>query len=110
MGARRPDTHPPGQMAPGQMIQALVVFALPQRAYTFAVRVAPGTRVGAAIASSGLFEQLPRLKDQPLEVGIFGRPCTLQDPVRPGDRIEIYRPLQEDPKAARRQRAAAQRH
>jgi hypothetical protein len=38
-------------------------------------------------------------------VGIFGEIAGLQDPVRDGDRVEIYRPLLADPKEARRRRA-----
>ncbi len=38
-------------------------------------------------------------------VGIFGEPCSRTDIPRDGDRIEIYRPLGQDPKQARRDRA-----
>ena len=39
------------------------------------------------------------------KVGIFSKQRELQDVVQAGDRIEIYRPLLIDPKAARRLRA-----
>jgi putative ubiquitin-RnfH superfamily antitoxin RatB of RatAB toxin-antitoxin module len=39
-------------------------------------------------------------------VGIFSRLVTLNQRLQARDRIEIYRPLQADPKAARRERAA----
>lgn len=38
-------------------------------------------------------------------VGIFGEACTRERRLAPGDRIELYRPLRVDPKAARRARA-----
>ena len=38
-------------------------------------------------------------------VGIWGRSCSLDATVRAGDRVEIYRPLQIDPKEVRRLRA-----
>jgi len=38
------------------------------------------------------------------ELGIWGRRCGAQQPVREGDRIEIYRALRVDPKVARRER------
>ncbi len=38
------------------------------------------------------------------EVGIWGRVTTPDATVQDGDRIEIYRPLQVDPKIARRER------
>ncbi|HTX25100.1 MAG TPA: RnfH family protein [Steroidobacteraceae bacterium] len=37
-------------------------------------------------------------------VGIFGEPCGRSDIPRDGDRIEIYRPLAQDPKQTRRER------
>jgi uncharacterized protein len=40
-------------------------------------------------------------------VGIWGRKVPLDQVLQPGDRLEIYRPLQVDPKEARRQRYAA---
>ena len=38
-------------------------------------------------------------------VGIFGEPCDRDATPREGDRIELYRPLLNDPKRARRERA-----
>lgn len=45
---------------------------------------------------------LARLPFMP--VGIWGRKVALTQQVQAGDRIELYRPLQVDPKVARRQR------
>jgi putative ubiquitin-RnfH superfamily antitoxin RatB of RatAB toxin-antitoxin module len=44
-----------------------------------------------------------------LRLGIWGKPKTLDTPLRERDRIEIYRPLLVDPKEARRQRYRKQR-
>ncbi len=38
-------------------------------------------------------------------VGIYGRPCSREQIAADGDRIELYRGLQFDPRAARRARA-----
>lgn len=38
--------------------------------------------------------------------GVFGRVVAADTPLADGDRLELYLPLQVDPKAARRQRAA----
>jgi putative ubiquitin-RnfH superfamily antitoxin RatB of RatAB toxin-antitoxin module len=38
-------------------------------------------------------------------IGIFGEPCERDQILREGDRVELYRPLAVDPKAARRARA-----
>ncbi len=40
-------------------------------------------------------------------LGVFGRAVTADTPLADGDRLELYLPLQVDPKTARRQRAAA---
>jgi putative ubiquitin-RnfH superfamily antitoxin RatB of RatAB toxin-antitoxin module len=42
-------------------------------------------------------------------VGIHGKLATLATPLCDADRVEILRPLQADPKEARRQRAARRR-
>jgi putative ubiquitin-RnfH superfamily antitoxin RatB of RatAB toxin-antitoxin module len=42
-------------------------------------------------------------------VGIFGEVCSRDRRLQDGDRVELYRPLQIDPKSARRARAAAVR-
>ena len=38
-------------------------------------------------------------------VGVFGRVCARQTPLSYGDRVEIYRPLSQDPRSRRRSRA-----
>lgn len=40
-------------------------------------------------------------------LGVFGRGVAADAPLADGDRLELYLPLQVDPKMARRQRAAA---
>jgi len=68
--------------------------------------VLAGTSIGAALRSCAEFaDQLPRLAE--LKIGIWGRVCSLDTLLRDGDRIEVYRPLQVDPKEARRQRYKA---
>lgn len=39
-----------------------------------------------------------------VDAGIWGRACPLDTALRDGDRVELYRPLRVDPKAARRER------
>lgn len=95
--------------SPTEPIRATVVYASEQRQWAVGVELEPGATVQVAIERSGLLEALPQLRSQPLEVGIFHRRCGMDAPVRDGDRIEIYRPLQIDPKEARRLRAAARK-
>ncbi len=61
-----------------------------------------GMTVADALKASGVFEQYP--ETQNLEVGIFSQKVSLDTPVRPGDRVEVYRPLLSDPKEKRRKR------
>ena len=69
---------------------------------------APAT-VANAIEASGILAELPELRRAEFAVGVFSRLCGPGDPLHDGDRVEIYRPLTVDPKAARRIRAAIRR-
>ena len=87
------------------MIEVEVCYALPERLWRTRVQLADGTTVGEAIAASGFAAEFPEIDPASAGVGIFSRLCDLQDRLREGDRIEIYRPLVHDPKDARRSRA-----
>ena len=72
-----------------------------------AMRLPAGTTVWQAIEASGLLQACPQLylsNTQAYSVGIWGRKTTPGHVLREGDRIEIYRALQVDPKVARRER------
>jgi uncharacterized protein len=60
-----------------------------------------GTTVLQALQASGLAREFD-LRSAP--VGVWGRKARLSQPLRDGDRIEVYRPLTVDPKVARRER------
>ncbi|MBK6453943.1 MAG: RnfH family protein [Steroidobacteraceae bacterium] len=84
-----------------------VVYALPdrQRVVTLALPET-GLTAQAAVERSGLLDEFPNLRDRPLVLGIYGTVCLPDRPLRDRDRVEIYRPLQVDPRAQRRERAA----
>ncbi len=90
-------------------IDVTVAYALPERYWLLPVRVPGGATVAEGIDASGIGRLVPEIDLSGSRVGIFGKLCTLQTPLRDGDRIELYRPLQCDPKAVRRQRAEAER-
>ena len=69
------------------------------------VHVAKNCRIAYAIRQSGILTLYPDLKLSELKVGIFGKRSALDTLVKAGDRIEIYRDLQVDPKVARKKRA-----
>ncbi len=96
-------------MASAERVRATVVYLSPQRQLVLPVDVAQGSSLQDAVAASGLLQQAPELAGQPLDVGVFNRLREPREPVRDGDRIEVYRPLAIDPKEARRVRAEVRR-
>jgi putative ubiquitin-RnfH superfamily antitoxin RatB of RatAB toxin-antitoxin module len=89
-----------------ETIRVEVAYADPQRQVLLAVAVAAGSTVTDAIAASGILAQLPGFV--PAGIGIFGRLVEPDTLLRDGDRVELYRPLQIDPKQARRNRVRGQ--
>ena len=74
----------------------------PRQVLEWPVLLPEGATVADAVRASGWREA--GAGGEPEALGIWGRRCTPQQPVRDGDRVEIYRPLQADPKVARRER------
>ena len=89
-----------------ETIRVEVAYADPQRQVLLAVAVAAGSTVADAMAASGILAQLPGFV--PAGIGIFGRLVEPDTLLRDGDRVELYRPLQIDPKQARRNRVRGQ--
>lgn len=88
-----------------ERLRVQVAYALPERQWLWLVELDAGARVGDAIQASPFPQRFPEQARETLTVGVFGKLCELDQPLRDGDRIEIYRPLLIDPKQARRQRA-----
>jgi putative ubiquitin-RnfH superfamily antitoxin RatB of RatAB toxin-antitoxin module len=93
---------------PQQSIQVEVVLAMPGRQELVALKVAQGSTVADVIAESGLPDMFEDFELNPARVGIFGQKAKLDQVLREGDRVELYRPLIADPKEVRRQRALKQ--
>lgn len=87
------------------MVNVEVAYAKPEEQAIITLAMPEGATVEAAIKASGLLELFPEIALSELKAGIFGVACKLDQPVREADRIEIYRPLVNDPKETRRQRA-----
>jgi putative ubiquitin-RnfH superfamily antitoxin RatB of RatAB toxin-antitoxin module len=95
----------PGDAASAAAIAVEVVYAAaPHRISRVALKLAPGSTVADALAASGLGGHVVSDDAGRPRVGVWGRLATLDAGLRERDRIEIYRPLQVDPKEARRQR------
>jgi len=93
-------------MSDGDLITVEVAYALPERQLIRALDVAPGTTALEAAQQSGIEQEFPGLViDAGSPLGIFGHAVPPQQPLKAGDRVEIYRPLKADPKAARKARA-----
>jgi len=99
----------------GAKVAIEVACALPDRQLVVALEVPSGTTALEAVALAGIAEAFPEVPIDPARIGVHGRllgarglaPAALYV-VRAGDRVEVYRPLLCDPKAARRRAAAAQ--
>lgn len=92
-------------MAAPDAIEVQVCHALPDTAFLRTVRLPAGSTVRQAVEQSGVLEQYPGIDLAVNLVGIYGKKKTLDTVLRQHDRVEVYRPLQADPKEARRRRA-----
>lgn len=92
-------------MSVEDVLHVEIVYATSERQEVCSVRLPSGSSLADAIGASGRFAYL--LGETAARVGVFGRRRALTDVLADGDRVEIYRPLQVDPKEARRRRARA---
>jgi len=86
-------------------LQVEIVFALRGQQELLALAVEDGATIADVIVASGLVEKFPDESLQNLETGIWGHPAARDRCVQDGDRVELYRPLQRDPRDARRELA-----
>ncbi len=94
-------------MANAEPITVEVAYARPEEQRIVSLEVMPGTTLRQAIEQSGILEHFTEIDLTNAKVGIFGKLKKLDETLRAGDRVEIYRPLIADPKQVRKQRAAA---
>lgn len=81
-----------------------VVYLRPDQQWHNAFIVNLGCTIHQALNQLDFFSLFPELSVRNIELGVFGIKKLLSDVLKPGDRIEIYRPLLCDPKKARRER------
>lgn len=84
-------------------IRVEVVLALAREVDAVTLALPAGSTVRDAVAASGLGERHPGI--DLAAVGVFGRRVAPDARLADGDRVEVYRPLLNDPKEARRRRA-----
>ena len=80
----------------------------PREVREWALELPDGATVAQTLRACSITAEFssPDLSDA--VVGIWGGKASLDDPLREGDRIEVYRPLRVDPKVARRERFRTQ--
>lgn len=92
-------------MAPVNAMRVEVVFALPDRQKLVALQLEQGSTIANAIACSGIENDFPDVDLHACEVAVWGIPAGRDRILREGDRVEILRPLEIDPRQARRRLA-----
>ena len=89
-------------MAEQETIRVEVVYAIPENQLVLPVSLPSGATIDDAIAASGIAKRVPDLDLATSKVGIYGKVSKLDQVLRDGDRVEVYRPLIADPKAAKK--------
>ena len=90
-----------------EMIEVEVAYALPDKQKIYGLSVEKGTTALEATKRSAIARDFDGVDLDNAKMGIFGQ--SIKSPaahvLQAGDRVEVYRPLIADPKAARRKRA-----
>jgi len=94
-------------MASADLLTVEVAYARLEEQLIIRLDVPPGTTLRQAIEQSGILERFGEIDLGDAKVGVFGKLRKLDETLRGGDRVEIYRPLIADPKEVRKKRAAA---
>jgi hypothetical protein len=90
-------------------VRLTVVYSpAPRQVREWVLELPEGATLLQALEGSGAGAEFPQLDFATAQVGVWGSKAGLQQVLREGDRVEIYRPLQVDPKVARRERFRAQ--
>lgn len=96
-------------MASDSRIHVSVVFSPGAgRVMETALELPPGSTLDDALLASGFLNDWPEPAIAGALTGIWGRRVGRQHALHTGDRVEIYRPLQVDPKVSRRERFSKQ--
>ena len=93
-------------MAEVPMVRVQVCYALPKSTYMQELTLPAGSTALQAIMATDVLQRYAEIDLSSAKIGVFGKLKPLDTLLREGDRVEIYRPLQADPKESRRRRAA----
>ena len=89
-------------------ISVLVVMALPGKSLSVSLSLGEHADVASAVAIAEKDPVFSEVEFKDFAIGIYGELCELSHKLSDGDRIELYRPIMEDPKEQRRKRAIDQ--
>ena len=79
-----------------------VTYAVPGAQRVLSLRVPPGCSARRAVTLSCIDELFPEIDTASCLLGVFGTAVSDEYRLEEGDRLEIYRPLENDPMEARR--------
>jgi putative ubiquitin-RnfH superfamily antitoxin RatB of RatAB toxin-antitoxin module len=79
-----------------------VTYAESRRQRWIDIDVPDETCAEEAIRLSGLLDEFPEIDLQENKLGIFGKVVKAAQPLKEGDRLEIYRPITADPETVER--------
>lgn len=94
-------------MSDDSTLRLEVVFATPGRQCLVEIVVSRGTTCEEAVRLSGVGKKFPEHDVESLPLAVWGRVVSGDNEVSDGDRIEILRSLELDPRDARRELATA---
>ncbi len=78
-------------------MQVGVAYSEPAQQLWLRIEVPEEATVQLAIEQSGILQKFPVIDLAIYKVGIFGKAAELDALLKPGDRVEIYRPITADP-------------
>jgi putative ubiquitin-RnfH superfamily antitoxin RatB of RatAB toxin-antitoxin module len=83
-------------------MQIGIAYSEPDKQIWLNLEVPETITVQEAIEQSGILKKFPHLNMATQKVGIFGKLTKLTAALKPGDRVEIYRPIIADPETVPR--------
>jgi putative ubiquitin-RnfH superfamily antitoxin RatB of RatAB toxin-antitoxin module len=88
------------------VLRVEIVYAQPQRSLVKHLSLPPGAVIADALLLAAADREFSGIDLSGSALGIFGKVAHRDQLLRDGDRIEIYRPLAEEPRLARRKRVS----
>jgi len=90
----------------GQNISVEIIYARPNRQKSELRQFSQGTTARQAVSKTSLLQIFPEIDPLECPLGVWGAEVSDTYQLQNGDRLEIYRPLINDPRDTRRRLAA----